>query len=312
MTKTITIVTPCFNEESGIRECYDAIKNLFETRLPSYRYEHLFIDNSSEDRTVDILREIAAGDKNVRVIVNSRNFGHVRSPYYGLMQAEGDAVVPILADLQTPPELILKFVEKWEAGYAMVLGIRVGTEEGFLTRMIRKVFYRIMARLSDVRHIQNFIGFGLYERRIIQILRQFPDPSPYFRGMVSEIGFEKAFIEYHEPPRKHGQTRHSFPVLLDLAIVGLTSYSKVPLRLMTIGGLIFSGVGLLIAFTYLVLKIMFWYSLDLGIAPLLIGTFFFASVQLFCIGLLGEYVGAIFEHLKRRPLVIEKERINFD
>jgi polyisoprenyl-phosphate glycosyltransferase len=312
MTKTITIMTPCYNEEDGIRECYEEVKNLFRTRLPGYRYEHLFIDNCSEDRTVDILREIAAADRKVKVIVNSRNFGHVRSPYYGLMQAGGDAVVPILADLQTPPELIVKFVEKWEEGFLIVLGIRVGSEDGVFLRAIRKVFYHLISRLSDVRQIQNFIGFGLYDRRIMQILREFPDPSPYFRGMVSEIGFEKAFIEYHQPPRKHGETHHSFPVLLDLAIVGLTSYSKVPLRLMTIGGLIFSGLGLLIAFTYFVLKLLFWNSLELGIAPLLIGTFFFASVQLFCIGLLGEYVGAIFEHLKRRPLVIEKERINFD
>jgi polyisoprenyl-phosphate glycosyltransferase len=312
MTKTITIMTPCYNEEGGIRECYEEVKSLFDTRLPGYRYEHLFIDNCSEDRTVEILREIAAADRKVKVIVNSRNFGHVRSPYYGLMQAEGDAVVPILADLQTPPELIVKFIEKWEAGYLMVLGVRVGSEEGFLMRMIRQGFYRIMARLSDVRQIQNFIGFGLYDRRIMQILREFPDPSPYFRGMVSEIGFEKAFIEYHQPSRKHGQTHHSFTVLLDLAIVALTSYSKVPLRLMTIVGLTLSGLGLMVALVYLILKLMFWYSLDLGIAPLLIGTFFFASVQLFCIGLLGEYVGAIFEHLKRRPLVIEKERINFD
>lgn len=312
MNKKITVMTPCYNEEEGIRECYEEVKKLFEARLPGYRYEHLFIDNCSEDGTVDILREIAAADKNVKVIVNSRNFGHVRSPYYGLMQAGGDAVVPILADLQTPPELIVKFVEKWEQGFLMVLGIRVGSEDSVFLRALRKVFYYLISGLSDVRQIQNFIGFGLYDRRIMQILREFPDPSPYFRGMVSEIGFEKAFIEYHQPPRKHGATHHSFPVLLDLAIVGLTSYSKVPLRLMTIGGLIFSGLGLLIAFAYFVLKLLFWNSLELGIAPLLIGTFFFASVQLFCIGLLGEYVGAIFEHLKRRPLVIEKERINFD
>jgi glycosyltransferase involved in cell wall biosynthesis len=264
------------------------------------------------DGTVNVLRKIAAEDNNVRVIVNSRNFGHVRSPYYGLMQAEGDAVVPVLADLQTPPELIVDFVEKWEAGYPMVLGIRAGSEDGLLRRTIRKAFYRLISRLSDVNQIPNFIGFGLYDRRIMDILQGFPDPAPYFRGMVSEIGFEKAFIEYHEPPRKHGVTRHSFPVLLDLAIVGLTSYSKVPLRLMTIGGLLLSGFGLLVAYTYFILKLLYWDSLELGIAPLLIGTFVFASVQLFCLGLLGEYIGAIFEHLKRRPLVIEKERINFD
>jgi polyisoprenyl-phosphate glycosyltransferase len=312
MTKTISIMTPCFNEEGGIRECYEEVKKLFATELPGYRYEHLFIDNCSEDRTVDILREIAAADRNVKVIVNSRNFGHVRSPYYGLLQAKGDAVVPMLADLQTPPRLIPRFVEKWEQGFPMVLGIRVDSDEGFILRLVRHAFYRLMARLSDVRQIQNFIGFGLYDRRIVEIIREFPDPSPYFRGMVCEIGFDKAFVEYRQPPRKHGETHHSFAVLLDLAILGVTSYSKVPLRLMTIIGLITSALGLMVAFVYFVLKLMFWNALELGIAPLLIGTFFFASVQLFCIGLLGEYVGAIFEHVKRRPLVIEKERINFD
>jgi len=312
MNRKIAVVTPCYNEEAGIRECYEEVKKIFETQLQSYRYEHVFIDNCSEDRTVAILKDIAAADKKVKIIVNSRNYGHVRSPYYGLMQAQGDAIVPILADLQTPPELIVQFVKKWEAGYLMVLGIRVGSEDGFLMRMVRRGFYWLMARLSDVRQIPNFIGFGLYDHHIMEILRDFPDPSPYFRGMVSEIGFEKAFIEYHQPPRRHGETHHSFAMLLDLAIVALTSYSKVPLRLMTIIGLVLSALGLTTALVYLVLKLMFWYSLDVGIAPLLIGTFFFASVQLFCIGLLGEYVGAIFEHLKRRPLVIEKERINFD
>lgn len=312
MTRKITVMTPCYNEEAGIRACYEEVRRVLTTSLPGYRYEHLFIDNCSEDHTVDILREIAARDRNVKVIVNSRNFGHVRSPYYGLLQADGDAVVPVLADLQTPPALIVDFVEKWEQGYPMALGIRVGASEGFVKRGFRKLFYRIIAKISDVRQIQNFIGFGLYDRRIIEILRGFPDPSPYFRGMIPEIGFRKAFVEYHQPPRLHGETHHSLLVLLDLAVLAVTSHSRLPLRIMTVGGLLLSGAGLVVAFAYFLLKLAYWDSMELGLAPLLIGTFFFASVQVFCLGLLGEYVGSIHEHVKRRPLVIEQERINFD
>ena len=312
MRKKISVLTPCFNEELGIRECYERVKEVFAEYLQNYDYEHLFIDNSSEDKTVGILKEIAASDRNVKIIVNSRNFGLSRSPYYGKLQMTGDAVVPLVADLQTPPELIPEFVRKWEEGYQMVLGIRTGMEEGWLIRFARDFFYRLMARFSEVEQIKHFIGFGLFDKRIVQIMRDLDDPTPYFRGIVSEIGFEKAFVEYHQPPRKHGKSRHSFFDLFELAILGLTSYSKVPLRLMTIIGTILSIVSFGIALLYFGAKVIYWNSFDVGMAPLLIGFFFFASVQLLCIGLLGEYIGVIFEKVKHRPLVIEKERINFD
>lgn len=312
MRKKITIMTPCFNEEAGIRECYERVKGVFDNHLSDYDREHLFIDNCSQDNTVAILKEIAANDKRVKIIVNSRNFGLSRSPYYGKLQMTGDAVIPLVADLQTPPELIPAFVKKWEEGYKMVLGIRTGMEEGWLVRAMRNVFYRVIKRLSDIEQIEHFIGYGLFDKSIVQIMRDLDDPTPYFRGIISEIGFEKAYVEYHQPPRRHGKSRHSFFDLLDLAILGLTSYSKVPLRIMTIMGGILSAGSLMVALFYLAAKIAFWDSFNVGIAPLIIGLFFFASIQLLCMGLLGEYVGVIFEKVRHRPLVIEKERINFD
>ena len=312
MRKKITVVTPCFNEEQAIRECYERVRQVFCKDLQGYDYEHLFIDNCSSDGTVEILKEIAAADHNVKIIVNSRNYGMSRSPYHGILQMSGDVVVPLVADLQTPPELIPVFVKKWEQGYMMVLGIRTGMEERWLQRLTRNIFYKIMARLSSVEQIRHFIGFGLFDKKIIQILKDLDDPTPYFRGIVSEIGFEKEFVEYQQPLRRHGESRHNFFDLLELAILGLTSYSKAPLRLMTILGVVMSAISIVISILYLGAKLIFWNYFQLGIAPLLIGLFFIMSVQLLFLGLLGEYIGLILEKVKHRPLVIEKERVNFD
>ena len=309
--KKISIMTPCFNEEAGIKECYERVKEVFDTQLQEYDYEHLFIDNCSSDNTVLILKAIAANDSNVKIIVNSRNFGLSRSPYYGMLQMTGDAFVPMVADLQTPPGVIPELVHKWEAGYKMVLCIRVKMSEGIFIRFARNFYYRIIKKLSAIEQIEHFLGFGLFDKKIIQILKEIDDPTPYFRGIISEIGFEKAFVEYHQPPRRHGKSRHSFFDLLELAILGFTSYSKVPLRLMTVLGFAMSGISLLVSLGYLIAKLLFWDSFDLGLAPLVIGFFFFASIQMLCIGLVGEYIGVIFEKVQRRPLVIEKERVNF-
>lgn len=309
--KKISVLTPCFNEEDGIRECYQEVKKVFDDNLKEYNYEHIFIDNCSNDNTVDILKEIAATDKNIKIIVNSRNFGLSRSPYYGKLQMTGDAVIPMVADLQTPPSLIPAFVEKWEEGYKMVLGIRIGMEEGRLIRFARNLFYKIISRLSDVEQIEHFIGFGLFDKTIINILKELDDPTPYFRGIISEVGFDKAFVEYRQPPRRYGKSRHSFFDLVELAMLGITSYTRAPLRLMTVGGVILSFVSFFVGFAYLIAKLVFWDSFNVGLAPLVIGFFFFSSIQLLCIGLIGEYIGVIFEKVKRRPLVIEKERINF-
>ena len=310
--KTISIMTPCFNEALGIADCHRAIRELFETQLPGYEYEHVFIDNCSKDRTVEILRGIAATDPRVKVIVNSRNFGAARSSYHGFLETSGDAVIPVLADLQTPPALIPEMLAKWEQGNAMVLAVRIAGTDGWFMRQCRKVFYKLMARFSGVEQIPNFIGYGLYDTKVVQVLRELREPDPYFRGMVVEIGFAKTFIEYQQPARQHGKSSYTFLSLLDYAVLGLTSYSKIPLRIMTIVGVCLSGASMLVALTYLVIKLISWRTFELGLAPLLIGTFFFASVQLLFIGLLGEYVGAIYAQVKGRPLVIEKERINFD
>ena len=310
--KTISVMTPCYNEEASILECWEAVRDYFASALPDYALEHLFIDNASTDRTVEILRGVAAEDRRVKVIVNSRNFGLSRSPYYGMLQVTGDAVVPVVADLQTPVECIGEFVQKWEEGYPMVIAVREGAKEGFFLRMARSLFYRIIKRTSHVEQIANFIGFGLFDRHIIEILRSLDDPSPYFRGMVSEIGFDKAFVAYQQPERKHGRSRHNFFDLFDLAMLGITSYSRTPLRMMTFGGLVIAIVFFLVAVCYLIAKLLFWNVFTVGTAPILIGTFFLAAIQLFCLGLVGEYVGLIFEQVRHRPLVVEKERINLD
>lgn len=309
--RKLSILTPCYNEAEGIAECYERVRKVMG-ELPHYDYEHLFIDNSSRDRTVAILKEIAARDHHVKIIVNSRNFGHTRSPHHAMLQLTGDCFVPVLADLQTPAELIPDLVAKWEAGYKMVVAVRRSSEEDWLMRTTRRLFYRVIARLSYVEQIQNFIGFGLYDRQVIEIIRGLDEPDPYFRGLVSEIGFDKAIVEYDQPPRRHGKTKNNFYIMFELAMLGLTTYSKVPLRLMTFGGLIIAVGSLLVGLGYLVYKLIFWNTFTAGIAPLLIATFFFGAVQLIALGLVGEYVGLVLQYSRRFPLVIEKERINFD
>lgn len=309
--KRITIMTPCYNEEAGIEECYLAVKTFFNDQLPDYDYEHLFIDNCSQDNTVGILREIAAVDLRVKVIVNSRNFGPNHSPYHAILESSGDAVIPVVADLQTPVATIREFVRLWEQGFDMVLGIRVGMSEARWLRIARDTYYRIMSRLSHIEHYHGFIGFGLFDRKTVEVMRQLVNPNPYFRRIISEIGFKKAFVDYIQPPRRHGKSRLSFPDLLDYAILGMVSCSKVPLRLMTLAGLLVSAGSLLVGLAYLILKLLYWDSFALGTAPLLIGMFFMTAVQIFCLGMIGEYVGVIFDHVRNRPLVIERERINF-
>jgi polyisoprenyl-phosphate glycosyltransferase len=309
--KKISIVTPCFNEESGITECYEAVKSVFSNELPSYDYEHLFIDNCSSDNTVEILRGLAAKDKRIKVIVNSRNFGLSRSPYYGKLQASGDAVIPMVADLQTPPELIPAFIEKWNEGYQVVMGVRVGMKEGFFLKIVRNTYYSFLKRVSNIEQVDHFIGYGLFDRKIIEIMRAMNDQTPYFRGIIAEIGFDKAVIPYQQPLRKHGKSRHSLFDLIELAILGITSYSRAPLRIMTILGLFFSLSSVIIAFIYLVYKIFNWDTVPIGITPMLLAVLILGSFQILCIGLVGEYIGGIFERMKARPLVIEKERINF-
>jgi polyisoprenyl-phosphate glycosyltransferase len=308
--KHVTILTPCFNEEDNVRPLYEAVKRVF-AGLPQYTYEHLFIDNASKDRTVPILKEIAAADPNVKIIVNARNFGQVRSPYHALLQATGDAVIGIVADFQDPPEMIAQFLAKWEEGYKIVLGVKAESEETRVFFLLRSFYYWLVAKLSDVELTQQATGFGLYDRQVVEVLRRIDDPYPYFRGLIADIGFESFKIPYKQPARKRGLTKNNFYSLYDMAMLGITNHSKVPLRVATMAGFLMSAVSLVLAVGYLVAKLIFWNWFTVGVAPILIGLFFFSSVQLFFIGIIGEYVGAIHTQVQKRPLVIERERINF-
>lgn len=309
--KHITVVTPCYNEEENVEEVYRQTRAVFST-IEGVTYEHLFIDNFSSDRTPELLRAMAASDHNVKVILNARNFGHIRSPYYGLLQARGDAAILLVADLQDPPELMRQFIAQWFEGAKLVVGVKPSADESGLMFGIRRAYYRTVTRIADVKLIQNFTGFGLYDRQVLEELRRIDDPYPYLRGLVSEVGFEAVQVPYNQPRRKRGITKNNFYTLYDIAMLGVTSHSRVPLRVATMAGFALSGISLGVSLLYLLLKILFWSEFSAGTAPILIGMFFFASVQLFFIGLLGEYVGAILTHVMKRPLVVERERINFN
>jgi glycosyltransferase involved in cell wall biosynthesis len=310
--KLISVVTGCFNEVENVEPLYRAVQEIFAKRLPGYRYEHIFIDNSSTDGTADVLRRMAREDRRVKVIVNARNFGHIRSPYHGLLQARGDAVIYIVADFQDPPELIPEFVKKWEEGYKVVVGIKKQSAESPLFFAMRRLYYRIAASLSEVELLRNFTGYGIYDRRVLDAFRCLKEPYPYFRGLISEVGFAQATIEYSQPPRRRGLTKNNLYTLFDMAMLGITSHSKVPLRIATMMGFGIAMLSLLVAAGYAAYKLVFWQEFTVGIAPMVIGIFFFASVQLFFTGIIGEYIGNIHTRIMDRPLVVELERLNFE
>jgi glycosyltransferase involved in cell wall biosynthesis len=309
--KTISIVTPCYNEQENVEEVYRQVRDVM-AGVGKYPYEHIFIDNCSLDETVPILRRLAAADPNVKVIVNARNFGHIRSPLHGLLQARGDAILQGVADLQDPPSLIPAFIAEWEAGYYAVIGTKRTSEEHALMFFARKQYYALVERLSSIETFQNFTGFGLYDRKVIDLVRSFGDPYPYFRGMIAEIGLPFKKIYYDQPRRKSGLTKLNWYILYDIGMLGIISLSRVPLRLATFAGFGGSALSLLIAFTYLVLKLILWNTFSLGLAPMLIGVFFIGSIQLFFLGILGEYIGAIYTQVQKRPHAVELDRINFE
>ena len=309
--KLISVVTPCFNEQDNINEIYQAVKYEFST-LNDYRYEHVFIDNASTDNTVLMLKTLAATDKNVKVILNSRNFGSVRSPMHGILQAKGDAVIYMAADFQDPPPMIPDLIKKWEEGYKIVVGVKPKSDESRFVFFIRNLYYRLAKKISDIKVISNFTGFGLYDQVVITILNSFNDSYPYFRGMISEIGYDVAEIPFHQPVRQRGVSKLNFFMLYDLAMLGITTHSKLPLRLVTLCGFVFSLISFSISISYILLKLFFWHSFSLGLAPILIGSFFFFSLQMLFVGILGEYIISIHAQVLNRPLVIEKERINFE
>jgi len=307
-TGHVGVVLPCYNEEGNVDELHERLTNVF-AGLPQHTYELLFIDNASTDGTVGKIRAIIAGDPRVKLIVNARNFGHIRSPFHAFMEAPGDCVIVMCTDLQDPPELIPAFLEQWNRGASMVLGQKRTSQESASFFAIRSLYYKLARAMAEVPLLEHVTGFGLYDRRAIEIMRSFGDPYPYGRGMIAEIGLPYVTIPYDQPLRKRGFTKNNLYTLFDLALLGITSHSKVPLRIATITGFLLSGLSLLVAFAFLCLKLTFWYALPAGYAPVVIGVFFLGSVQIFLIGLLGEYVGAILTQVRRRPLAVEATRI---
>ena len=308
--RTLTVLTPCFNEVTNVGVLAERVAAALADQAVDYR--HVFIDNASTDGTVEALRALAGQDPRVAVILNQRNFGHVRSPYHGLLEAPGEAVIVMAADLQDPPELIPEFIEKWREGYRVVLGQKLNSEESWLFFNLRRSYYKLVKRLADVDLVENATGFGLYDRTVIEQLRALDEPYPYVRGLVCELGYPIARVPYEQPQRKRGITKNNFYTLYDVAMLGITSHSKVPLRLATMLGFAASALSFAVGVAYLAYKLIFWDRFAVGVAPVVIGLFFFASVQLFFIGILGEYLGAIHTKVAKRPLVVERERINWE
>lgn len=309
--KKISVVTPCYNEEENVFDTYLAIKQQFEELKTKYQYEHIFIDNASTDSTVQILRDIAKEDENVKVIVNARNAGFVRSSFYGLLQVYGDAVIFVEADLQTPPATILEFIKKWESGSKVVVGIKEESHENFVMFRIRKLFYSTLAKMSETPIILNFLGVGLYDQSFISLLREVDDPYPYFRGLVAELASDIEKVYYVQDVRKKGKSSFSLYKLYDVAMLGFVNYTKLPLRLASFIGLVIAIICLIIMGITLTCKLLFWDSFAVGQAAISVGIFFLGAVQLVFLGIIGEYISAIYVQVRKRPLVIERERINF-
>ncbi len=309
--KHISVMTPCYNEEGNIQNIYQEVKKQFDG-LPQYTYEHIFIDNCSTDMSRQILREMANKDKNVKVILNARNFGPNRSGTYGMLQATGDALICIVCDLQDPPEMIPIFLQKWEEGYKVVMGQKTKSKENFLMFQVRKLYYKIMELLSETEHLENVTGYGLYDKEVLKTIRWMDDPDPYIRGLVTELGYKWCLVEYTQRKREKGKSSYNFNSYFDFAITGLTHVSKKPLRIVTLAGISMSVASFIFAIIYLVMKLIYWDSFEMGMAPVLIGMFLLGSGQLACIGVIGEYIGAILTRITKRPMVIEEERINFE
>ena len=309
MSKLISIVTPTFNEEGNIEKLCGSISK--EMSKTNFDYEHIVIDNSSTDNTIKILKELSKKSKKLKVIINKKNFGHIRSPMHGMFQASGDAVILMMSDFQDPIELITKYIEEWENGSKVVMGQKDSSDENFLKHHMKNIAYKFINKISDNPLLINTTGSGLYDKSIIDIIKKIDDPYPYFRGLISEITNETKLIKYHQPKREKGKTKNNFYTLYDIGILGIIKHSKIPLRLMTFLGFLFSFFSILTAIIFFIYKLIYWDSFDLGIAPIIIGVFALGSVQILILGFIGEYVMNILTQTRKLPLVIEKERINF-
>ncbi|RKJ03904.1 glycosyltransferase [bacterium D16-54] len=309
--KTISVLIPCYNEEENVEPIARAVTGILSKELPQYDYELVFIDNDSQDNTRRILRRLCGENPRIKAIFNARNFGQFNSPYHGLLQVTGDCVIAMVADFQDPVELIPQYVKAWEEGYKIVIGIKTSSKENPVMYWLRSCYYKTIRKLSDVEQIEHFTGSGLYDRECIEVLRKLDDPTPFLRGIVAELGYKRKEIPYEQPKRRAGKTHNNFYRLYDAAMLSVTSYTKAGLRLATFVGAISCGLSLAVAFAYLVMKLIWWDRFPAGMVPMLLGMLFLGSVQIFFIGMVGEYVLSINQRLMKRPLVIEEERLNF-
>ena len=311
--KKISVVIPCFNEVENVTLMSFTVENVLKEALARYDYEILFIDNHSTDGTREALEQVCAGNPKVKAILNVTNFGQFNSPFYAMCQASGDCVVCMCCDFQDPVDLIPQFVEEWEKGHRIVSGVKTSSRENKFIYYLRTVYYRLIKNMSTTEMIAHFTGFGLYDKSFIKLLRQLDDPVPFLRGIVAEYGrgFYRTEVEYKQEKRRAGKTHNSFYSLDDAAMLSFTSYTKVGLRLATFLGFAASAGSLCVALYYLIYKLTHWYTFQAGNAPMVVGIFLLGSVQLFFIGLLGEYILNINTRVIHRPLVVEEKRLNF-
>lgn len=310
--KKISVLIPCYNEEENVEPISRAVVETLTRDLPQYDYELVFIDNDSTDQTRPILRRLCGENPKIKAIFNARNFGQFNSPYYGILQVTGDCVIEMVADFQDPVDLIPKYVKAWEEGYKIVIGIKTSSKESRIMYWLRSCYYKAIKKLSDVEQIEHFTGSGLYDRDFIEVLRGLDDPTPFLRGIVAELGYKRKEIPYEQPKRRAGKTHNNFYKLYDAAMLSITSYTKAGLRLATILGAFCCAGSFIVALIYLVMKLIWWNRFPAGMAPMLIGMLFLGSVQIFFIGMVGEYILSINQRVMKRPLVIEEERINFE
>ncbi|MDD3218496.1 MAG: glycosyltransferase family 2 protein [Lachnospiraceae bacterium] len=310
--KKISVVIPTYNEEANVVLMAKQLSEIFERDLSRYDYEIIFIDNHSKDNTQAYLRQICKDNKHVKAIFNAKNFGQMRSPVHGLKQAYGDCVIRMCADFQDPLDMVVKFVEEWERGTKIVIGVKSSSQERKVMYHIRAMYYKFIQKITDIDHIEQFTGFGLYDKAFVDVVRDLHDPMPYLRGIIAELGYDYVAIPYEQKKRRAGKSKNNFYSLYDYAMVGITSYSKVVMRMATFLGFFVGGCSFVAGIVYLILKLIYWDRFSAGVAPMLIGIFFLGALQLFFIGFLGEYILSINTRVLDRPLVVEEERLNFD
>ncbi len=309
--KKVSVVIPCYNEEENVVPMSEAVVSLFEKELSQYEYELIFIDNASQDKTRQLLREICAKNPRIKAIFNAKNFGQFNSPYYGILQSTGDCTIEMVCDFQDPIELIPQYLTEWENGYKIVIGVKKSSKENPIMHKLRSLYYKVIKKFSDIEQIEHFTGSGLYDREFVEVLRSLKDPTPFLRGIVAELGYKRKEIPYVQPLRRAGKTHNSLYTLYDAAMLSFTSYTKIGLRLATFFGIAIGVLSAIIGFVYLILKLVYWDRFTAGMVPVLIGIFFLGAVQLFFLGFLGEYIMSMNRRIMNRPLVVEEERINF-